>query len=185
MKEKLNSFAEKIKGKSTVLLLIPVIIAGVLLVYFPGKDSENISDKSADIPDDSIILSDYRKELEAEFKRLVEKICGSGNAEVFLTIESTCENVYASDASYDNTENQTQKGARGENKTVLTNTKQNGEQPLLIKKMLPKVNGVAVVCEGGDKSEIKKQIISLAESVFGINTNRIYVTGGTGFEKYN
>lgn len=53
---------------------------------------------------------------------------------------------------------------------------ENGETPVLIKEYLPKVQGVTVVCTGGDNTAVKEKIIESVTSLFNIPTNRVSVS---------
>jgi stage III sporulation protein AG len=52
-----------------------------------------------------------------------------------------------------------------------------GEEPVLISELYPRVRGVAVVCTGGKNAEVKNRVTELIAAALGISVNKIAVSG--------
>ena len=61
--------------------------------------------------------------------------------------------------------------------------KDNNDTGLLIKTIEPKVRGVAIVCEGGNKTMVQNQIYSAISAVLNISTSRISISKLTYMEE--
>lgn len=145
-------------------------LAGIILImlssYAGDSSSKNDIDKY-----ESISYSDYAKELEKSLTQTISSIDGVGKCEVMITLENTKESVYATD-----NENKSDTGSVSvKDEYVLADTNGN-EEPILIKEYLPKVQGVSIVCSGGDNAKVKESIINTVTSLFNISANRVSVS---------
>ena len=105
----------------------------------------------------------YREELETQLKTLIEQIDGAGKTTVMVTLESGEEAVYATDTQSGQTQNQ-------ETHVLLEDGSALTEMVYL-----PKVCGVAVVCEGGGDVRVAARITELVRALLDLSANRICV----------
>lgn len=109
--------------------------------------------------------SDYAQELEQRLQTLLCQVAGAGRVEVMVTLASGEETVYAKDRQY------TADGA-GQEQHVL----QNGSGPALVETVaLPAVQGVAVLCEGGESAAVQSRITQIVDVLTGVGTSHITV----------
>ncbi len=154
------------------------LLCGILLLVISGlSTSGENSEKEEKEEIKTLDLNAYIEESEHRIKQIVEALEGVQNAEVFVTLDSGSEYIYAQKTtSSDNASSETQKSQSNSRDYVLTDSEGN-KIPILVKEVYPKIRGVAVVCSGGDNAEIQKQIIDLLAASLGLTSNKIFVGG--------
>ena len=152
MTERITQFIKK--NKLAVLLFVGIIV-GLILVTSGEKEYTQEADATSIYTENEY----YLNLLEEKLEEIINEIEGVSNAKVVITLESGAESVFATD------------GDGQEDKHVIT-----GDGLVCVKKLAPSVEGVAVVCKGGDKAVIKEKITSLISSLLGLYSNHIYVT---------
>lgn len=170
-----NKFKETIKGmlagdSKKIKIIVAVGLIGIVLIF--ASDLLGGSEKKAKNDNEgSISYEEYTEELENKLVQLVSSIDGVGECQVMVTLENTTESVYATDVEIKNDDS----SVNQKDKYVIYDS-ENGEAPVLIKEYLPKVQGVTVVCTGGDNTAVKEKIIESVTSLFNIPTNRVSVS---------
>ena len=165
MNNKIRSLAEKVisripENKRPAIIIISGLILIFIICISPafsgnGKNGEK-TDKSGKVQSEAI------KETETKLAELISSIDGAGKAKIMLTMDSSEENIYARDIN----------GEKSEYVVIKTNSNENG---MLIKAVYPKIRGVAVVCEGGDKPKVKVDITNIICSSLGISSTKISI----------
>ena len=151
--------------------IIPIVavIIGIFLLIVPQLPRK----KSA--TDNKTRLERYVESTESRLESTLSKIEGAGKTKVFITVSDTFETVYASNASID-------EGASGkstEKQLAYPKSGSGSGDPVVVKELVPDIKGVLIVCEGGNRPDVRVEITSSASTALGISTNKIYVTGGT------
>lgn len=148
-------FTDITKNKKALFLTAVGIIIGLSLLILDVflSNEKNIPNK------DSRITEDYTGTQEEQLEELLDSINGVSDAKVMITLKSGNEFVYAADSS-----------AEDEKLVVVDNSL------VCVKENYPEIEGIAVVCKGGNRDDIKKQITELICSLFGIPSNHVYVT---------
>ena len=131
-------------------VFISLVLLGVLLLIFGGGTKTSSGDL------DSEEIAKYKKELEGEITELCRGVRGVGDVRVAVSLSGGFEYVYATDKN---------------GKVVAAGS----ESGIVIKKKLPEILGIGIVCTGGGDSTVKNQLISLVSAAYGIGTNRIFV----------
>lgn len=150
--------------KKRVNVLVVAGLTGLILLAFsewiPQEDSKR---PEAVQPSEQSSYQDYAAELETELQQLIGKVDGVGAVQVMVTLESGEQNAYATDSQSD---------AEGEytRDHVLV-----GNGGLLETVYTPKILGVAVVCEGGEKPSVQNQVSALVAALTGVGSNHITV----------
>lgn len=165
-------FKRLLTDGKTPIILIAVSAVLFFLLLFPSD--KTYTEKNE--PDSE--LSFYTRELEENLARVISGVEGAGRTQVFVTLESGFESVYASDASVYETSASGTVDTRSEKQLVLTGSGTSGQSPVVVKKISPKIKGVVIVCEGGRDEYVRKRITELAATAFNIQNSKIYVTGG-------
>lgn len=185
---KLRSMNKKILKGFLVLdrktrILIALGSLGILLIlaseiFSDSKKDNDIKDKieTQNISEDE--TEDYKSQIQNELVEILNKIKGVGECEVMVTVEGTTEYVYAENLN-DYTDNDgTKQSNKHENNIVMI--EENGEKKALVKKIIkPKINGVVVVCEGGDDVRIKERVLKAASTALNISASKICVESKT------
>lgn len=166
MKEKIEHLLNSKQMKTKILIIVGVIgIVLILLseVQFPeSKPKEDLSTNN---------YVSYVNSLDDELTELIANIDGVGTCKVMITLKNTSESVYAK-----NTENSSSDSSSSQNDEYVIYSGENGDSPLLLKENFPQIEGVAVVCSGGDNVKIQEQIKKCVSALFNISSNRISVS---------
>ena len=158
-----------LEKKKTVILAV-LGIAGIVLVVLgyltPWKKNNSSSDKENL---NSSGTMEYIRDIENKIRSMTEKITGDTNVSVIVSTENGTEYVYVSNENIDGSdiskEYITVKNEKGTNELVL------------LKEVYPTITGVSIACPGGDDSSVKRKIIDLVSTAFGLSKNRICVVG--------
>ena len=131
-----------------------LVMAGVLLlvlIFF-----SDITPSKNDVPEESESNEiTYVQEIEDKLRKIVSDIHGAGETEVMLTLDTSEENIYATDINED----------KYEYVVIKTSSDEGG---LLLKIIQPKIRGVAISCEGADDVNVQQQIYSTVEALLNI-----------------
>lgn len=167
MTEKWKELLKEPQGRRKVFILLAVL--GVALVLLSGNMSSGSKSKS-----ETTTARDYDAyvaDLEGRLQKTVASMDGVGTCKVMITLEKSDENVYAT-----NSESKRDADSGSSKEDYVLYDQDSGESPLLLSAYLPNVQGVAVVCTGGDDPAVREKITTTVASLFGIPTNRISVS---------
>lgn len=164
--EKMKVVFEKLKKDKKALMIIVTGVLGMLLIMLSGS-GEQVRDNETDVCDNNITS---QTEIKNEVEDLIQNIQGAGKTQIMITYKSAEETIYAVD-----TEEQTEKEGQQIKREHIIVENNSGEGGLPVKIIYPEVQGVAVICEGGDDPIVKEKIYSLLSALFNINSNSISV----------
>lgn len=167
-KDALN-YILKTDGKR-VKIIVALGLAAIVMIAFSSLFQSN-DDKSSKQTDTSFDYSQYSEDTEKRLKNIISSIDGVGECEVMITFEYGNENVYATDS-----ENKNDESSQSSKDEYVLYDSQNGEKALLIKEKYPIVQGVSVVCSGGENTEVREAVINTVTSLFNISANRVSVS---------
>lgn len=168
--DKFNNSDKKTKTK---LLVVLAIIAMVLILISTGvKDNPKNQQQNTD--NLSVDTKSYESQLKSELIGILTKIKGVGNVDVMITFDGSTEYVYAEEKDIKSREGENDYEHDTKNEYVIV--EEDGNEKALIKKVLkPQINGVIVVCDGGDSAVIEEKIRSAVSSVLNISITRVVV----------
>lgn len=168
IKDYINKLSNGDNRKIKAVVAIGLI--GIILIF--ASEIFTGSDKSAENSSNEVFdYEQYTASLENKLEDVISSIDGVGECKIMITLENTNESVYATDnelKSDDNSVNQ-------KDEYVLYET-ENGETPVLIKEYMPQVQGVTVICDGGDNRQIQEKIINSVTALFNISASRVSVS---------
>lgn len=153
----------KMKGIRWIL----AVAAVGLLLLFVGTSLDTGAKQSAQSAADTEgydFIRFYTESLEKRIEALCREVHGVNEAHVLLTLEGGSEYVYAANTS-----------SSSHSYTILQ--QQQGETPVLVQEICPKIRGVAVVCTHGDDSAVRLAITELLSAALGISSANIRVAG--------
>ena len=157
-------------GKGKILLLIAV---GILLLLISVQEREQQSgqmDKQKETVNDQSTTDDmqqYREKMEKQVKDILEQVDGVGKADVMLTLQASKEKVTLKDSTRDDT--------KTEEETVLLDGESKESSPYVVQEIEPRIEGIVVVCSGGDSPAMQRQIISAISALFPVESHKIKV----------
>lgn len=136
--------------------------------FTQGEKSEKTDNHTVSANHD---YESYADDTEKRLREILEKIEGVGKAEVMVTIVGTEEYIYAQEEKVKNGKDD----FSSESEYVLIGS--GGEKQALLRKVMnPQINGIVVICEGGDSNIVKERIYNSVSAVFDISASQIYVT---------
>lgn len=171
--------------KSSLILIIGVIGIALIMIseLLPDKKSTTVN-KSTNLSQNQTTASDYVSTTEQKITELLSSIEGVGKTNVFITLENGYEYVFAREEkvntdrtqdNYDDSHKKIQSRDSSETKYILIDDG-NNEKALITTELEPKIKGVIVVCEGGDKTSVKQRVTDAVTTAFGISTTKVCVT---------
>ncbi len=181
-KEKMLSFIQK-QGKNNRLIIIGLV--GILLIglsgFFPINKTTQRSENNSQPMDTQL----YAQQLEERLETLLSTVHGVGRNQVMVTMEQGPEYVYATeeknsmqtDQTSESDKISTENKSSDEEKYIMIATDE-GDQPLLLTQLAPRVKGVVVVCEGGNNETVCRQVVQVLATALDIGENRICVAVG-------
>ncbi len=166
------------KVENSKKLLIVGGVLGVLLLVLP-----EFSLTKAENNNTVVSSAAFVQQTEQQLAAIIGSIEGAGACKVMLTLENGVEYVYAtqqktnSDRQEDNSTDENRLTQRNDSETAAividTGEKREG---LLVTEIQPTVRGVVVVCEGGDREEVREQVAQAVTVALNISSKRVYVT---------
>lgn len=133
-----------------------ILLAGITILLLPsGAEEAPAPPAAAQTP------ADVQKQLE----EILKEISGAGKVRLLLTEEAGSENIY-----------QTDEGAEQSHlDTVIVMNSQREELGLIRQVIAPRYRGAVVVCQGGDRPEVRLAVVNAVKSVTGLSSDRITV----------
>lgn len=175
MKEKLVNFIKT--PKSGKLLFIAGLV-GIVLIYASTliPEKENPSSKAQET---SVLEEEYRSGLEEKIKEIVKAVCLDSSAIVTVTLDTGITYEYADEIKQNKAEDESKTSSDSEQKLIIVKDSSGAETPLLITSYMPRVRGVAIICNANEtkKEEIKKAVTAALD----INSRKVYI-GNKGGE---
>ena len=162
--ENAQSFLKKINP----VWLILCVAVGVCLMTYSGNDRGQEESVTAMASIENGDPREYESFVEAKVKDICSSIDGVGNISVAVSLSGGYRAVYAVNS---------QSSSSGYKNEIVTTGSGSAEKPLVVGYEYPEIIGIGIVCDGGERADIKKSIISLVSSAFNISTNKIEVVG--------
>lgn len=155
-----------------------MVLFGILLlvVAIPTNEKEN---EKVSLPLETV---EQRAEISAEeaLEEILGKVAGVGRVEVYIRYGDRGTVVVEKDEN--TSEEQVEETDRngGKRKTTTIQRQQQtiyGDQevPLVVQELLPAVEGILVVAEGGGNEAVKKQIEKTMMALFGLEAHKISI----------
>ena len=174
------------KNPNFVKIIVVIGLLGIGLILLSGllpeKKDDNQTQANSQVA--YVSLTQYENELEQNLADIVSSINGAGKTRVLLTMDSTVEQVYATDKNMTQKDTinsgeatQTNKDTSADSTYITVELADGTQQTVLLKEIQPKVRGVLVVCSGGDNSVVKEKIVDAVTKALDISSSRVSVAG--------
>lgn len=167
-----------------VIVVTGLLGIGLILLsgLFPEKKDEAQAQVSSQVA--YVSLTQYENNLEQSLADIISSINGAGKTRVLLTMDSTVEQVYATDKNMTQKDSvnsgdstQSNKDTSADSTYITVELADGTQQTVLLKEIQPKVRGVLVVCSGGDNSVVKEKIVDAVTKALDISSSRVSVAG--------
>ncbi len=181
---------EKIKGISKNQLLIGGL-AGILLLVIALPTDQGRNQKKEVLEKEGgesveTVASNYNgygRELERKLEQILGEIEGVGKVEVMITIQDDGERIVEKDitrgsqevSEEDGTVKRNTRESQYQEGTVFSQENGSQGQPFVLKEVMPKIEGVLVVAEGGGNAKVVKNISDAVLALFSVEVHKIKV----------
>ncbi len=161
-------FFDYLKRKKTLIPLAAMLALGVVLILW-GRDGGAVVPTAADVTFEE---TDTETALEEKLSALLEQVGGVSDVTAMVTLASGKRTVFAEKREVRVTE-----GVREEqNEPVLCGSGAS-QTPVSTGEEPPRVLGVAVVCRGGERDDVKLTLTRMICALFGIGSDAVCVAG--------
>lgn len=149
-------------------------VLGIVLLLLPGGNEKKQEGGAPDAAEDF-----DRTALQEEMEEILSSLDGVGHLKLMLTVDGGSAYELARDEaqtqkrSGENTGERTQKS-----ETVVLGSGASAEI-VVTRSRFPAFIGALVVCEGGDRAEVRLRVTQAVAALTGLSTERITVVKGT------
>ncbi len=172
---KLAGVLQSDKGRKWLLVGGAV---GIVLLTLPEFLPKESTTKTVTLSTDTFIL-----QTEERLSAIVGSIEGVGECQVMVTVVNGVEYVYATEQSTNTDRQEDSNGTSNKiverddkEETVIVVDTGNGREGLLVTEIQPTVQGVVVVCQGGDNEEVRERVVQAVTVALNISSKRVCVT---------
>ncbi|MBQ4059119.1 MAG: hypothetical protein IJD40_09340 [Lachnospiraceae bacterium] len=125
---------------------------------------------------------EYISMLENKLEQTIEGMEGAGKVHVMITLEDSGEKILDKNQPYESSSEVVKEDGKeseistiqSDSQTVLIDV-DGDTSPIIIQERYPDIEGVVVVCEGGDDSKTSLRIKEAVQALFSIDTHKIVV----------
>ena len=161
-------------GKVTVQGVVVLGLLGMLCILASScfsKPKETDTQQTNHSSEDSVLAaSAYCTELEEQLEQTLSTIQGVGTCDVMITLRSTSIYQYAKDESRSDSSDRVE---QKQDYVLIGNG--TSEHALVQSIRYPEIQGVVIVCDGGENAVVKEQVYQVAAATLQIKNNQIYV----------
>lgn len=148
-----------------------LLLAGLLLLVIALPVSESESEERKETESGTATEEDYASMAESKLETILAQMEGAGKVKVMITLSSSSEKIVEKDEETSKDETQ----STSSETTVYEETADRGQTPYVSKELTPAVEGVVVLCEGGDEPVVVQQITEAVEALFSVESHKIKV----------
>ena len=186
LRDKLIHKLEKQEGKKDrfgwifpICLLLGVIFLIVANTNIAKKGEGAKSDSSSTV-NSRVQEQTYEEILESKLENAFSCMEGVGKVKVVVTVKNKGEITVEKDESYSRsttTEEDSAGGRRnveeeaGRSETVM----KDGKEPFVVKESVPEVQGVLILAQGADSSQVQEKLINSAAVLLNLSVSKIQV----------
>lgn len=183
MLEKLKAYftdnKKKTKEIAVVIGIIGIIIVIAGSVLFPGGEN-SITDigSSATAKPNTPAQDMYGRmeKMQSDFTEILQNIDGAGKVKVLITYSSSVEKIPAKSVK-DSSDQRLNADGDSENSSSKDEQIEGGGE-VILKEVLPKVEGIVVVAQGAKDEKVKGNLIATAKVLTNLPDYKIQVIQG-------
>ena len=175
---------KKKKIDNLVIILVVLVIIMIVGSYLFGGDE---ADKDATMVASVARMTFDEREFETRLCKILSKINGAGKVSVMVSYKSSPETVPLLDTKDNSTTTEENQNSGSSKKTeqkqseatIIFNQEKSGDKvPYISKSIMPQVEGVVVIAEGGKDINVKADLVSAVCAVTGVSANKVQVFEG-------
>lgn len=164
----------RLKSEKAVQGVVVLGLLGMLCILASScfsKPKETNTQPTSHSSEDSVLAaSAYCTELEEQLEQTLSTIQGVGTCDVMITLRSTSIYQYAKDESRSDSSDRVE---QKQDYVLIGNG--TSEHALVQSIQYPEIQGVVIVCDGGENAVVKEQVYQVAAATLQIKNNQIYV----------
>ncbi len=172
-----DEYWNKIKDmiqKAGVFRIGALVVSGILLIVFSCGDffpvDTEVEENTEEVSREQVSsgeLEDYKGSMEKQVTEILEKVEGVGKADVMITLKASREKVMLRD-------NERQENSLRE-ESVLVEGEEGNTEPYVVQEVEPEIEGILVVCDGGNDPALQREIIAGISALFPVESHKIKV----------
>ncbi len=178
--------AEK-KEKAVILFLLGVffLLIAAPVSTFSGKEKKTAEkdSRTSVMETEEIDKKDaYIDYLENKLEQTIGGMEGAGKVLVMITLKDKGQKIVDKNQPYENESVKTHEEGKESEETIVHSDQETvlieeggDTAPIITQELYPDIEGVLVVCEGGDNSELALHIKEAAVALFSIDAHKIVV----------
>lgn len=160
--------------------LLAGMLVGLLLLLLPSVWDVGTRRKYQTPAQENLDLKQeteaYKQELTEELTALLAQVEGVGEVRLLITFANSVEYEYLKEEN-ENVDAGAQDRRRDYSENYLfVEDRSGGRRVLAVKRLLPQVQGAAVVCDGGGDDAVRKQVMELLRASLHISAANISVS---------
>ncbi|MFR8003502.1 MAG: stage III sporulation protein AG [Hydrogeniiclostridium sp.] len=177
--ESKNLFTKLAENPSARKGIVAVGILGILLIFLSGlfQNTDSDADTSVSSQDSAVNVAEYTDALQQKLQELLSKISGAEDASVMITLEKDAEQVYATEEKKSTKTDGETMDDDAQTNYILVKDSDGSQKALKITEVLPVVQGVVVICRGGDDPQLQQKITDAVTTALHISSARVCVIG--------
>lgn len=125
----------------------------------------------------------YSGYLENKLCSILQNMNGAGKVEVFITLHDAGSTIVEKDISYRRNNDSKNEGGtttssaeyEDTQETVYTVDENGNDVPFVAKQILPSIEGILIVAQGGDNAKVKNQMKEAVLSLFELDEHKITI----------
>lgn len=180
MKPKLGKWSLKDKNTWFVIGLVGALL---LVIAMPAdkknhttqkEETENAA-KGGDAAADDRQRKDELSELEHRLEESLSLIDGAGKVRVMITWKDTGEKIVEKDMTKSTRTDSLGNQEENHSQSSVASRMSGDEIPYISNELLPRVEGVLVIAQGGGNSNVKQNILNAVMSLFPLEAHKITI----------
>lgn len=178
-----RSLFKMFEGEKKVGWIVGLGIAGIIIILL--SEFITLPQKAAKPEGPAYEDADYAAKLEERLYGVIGAIEGVGEPTILVTLQSGAQNVYAQEEKRNTDKTQDFDGAEPkkiqmrdnvEQKYILVDGASGTKEALVLTTLKPEVEGVVVLCPGGDNPVVRQRVVEVVTTALGISSNRVCVS---------
>jgi len=180
------------KDRKIIIYLVMIVASGAMLMIL-GRNSPEPSTVEPPITNESpeeaipVIGTTYarpERALEKELEEFLSLVAGAGEVRVMVSALGDRETVFAMDSTSSRShmiEEDAGGGTRDQRQystqeqTVIITDRNGIDQPLVLREISPRVEGIVIIAKGGDDPFVRDALTRAAMAVLGVEAHKIQV----------
>ena len=175
------------KEKVAILFLVGVffLLIATPVSDYSKKNEKKTEKKNIDISEETTEIEKnkaYIDQLENKLEQTIGGMEGAGKVLVMITLKDNGEKILDKNQPYESQSVKSKEDGKESEQTTIRSDQETvlieeggDTAPIVIQEFYPDIEGVVVVCEGGDNSELALHIKEAVVALFSIDAHKIVV----------